>query len=171
MMMSIHWSSHFPVLIKAMLLTDGPVLELGTGFYSTPLLHWMCFPQRRELVSYDSQEKYYKYTRMYEDESFHKVNLIKDEEWTTIPITRPWDVVLVDQSPSLARKETIKMVKDTAKYIVIHDSGPKDDRDYKYTDIYPLFKYKYEYSDHWNHTSILSNLVDLTGFEIKNFKI
>ena len=48
--------SHLPVLIKMVLMTDGPILELGTGFFSTPVLHWLCAEKKRKLVSYDSSE-------------------------------------------------------------------------------------------------------------------
>ena len=43
------WSSHLPVLIKLMAMTSGDVLEVGTGIYSTPFLHWACFSQGRNL--------------------------------------------------------------------------------------------------------------------------
>ena len=47
------WSSYLPLLIKVLQCSEGPVLELGTGLVSTPVLHWLCFDMGRELVSYD----------------------------------------------------------------------------------------------------------------------
>lgn len=56
MPLNISWkhSTHLAVLMEAVRRTAGPVLELGVGLYSTPVLHWLCYPTNRRLVSYDS---------------------------------------------------------------------------------------------------------------------
>ena len=33
------WGSHIPLLSAAALSTRGDIMEMGTGFFSTPLLH------------------------------------------------------------------------------------------------------------------------------------
>ena len=35
--------THLPVLMDIVSKTDGPILEIGTGVFSTPYLHWACF--------------------------------------------------------------------------------------------------------------------------------
>jgi hypothetical protein len=78
-------------------------------------------------------------------------------------IIKQWDVVLVDQTPDLSRKETVKKLANLAKYIVIHDSN--DDRHgrrtYQYNEIYPLFKYKRVWDRDDRHATVLSNFYEL----------
>src|SRR5678816_1277742 len=47
-------ASHQRCLIAAMMRTTGPVLELGVGWYSTPLLHEICKVQKRKLLTFDN---------------------------------------------------------------------------------------------------------------------
>jgi len=75
-------------------------------------------------------------------------------------------VVLVDHSPSERRIVEIRKLANLAKYIVIHDSEPNKDREYHYSTIYPLFKYRYDFKDVIHNTVLLSNFVDLKGFTV-----
>jgi|2_EtaG_2_1085320.scaffolds.fasta_scaffold00145_44 hypothetical protein len=157
-----NYGSHLPVLIKVMNETSGSVLELGTGLYSTPYLHWACFSQKRKLVSYDSKE-YIDLAASYKD-TFHEVYGIDD--FSKIDIEKTWDVALVDHTPAERRKEEVKRLAFFANYIIIHDSEHWYDKDYKYSEIYPLFTYRFDYKEAWPHTTVLSNFVDLTNFKV-----
>lgn len=156
------WSSHIPVLMEVLSLTDGEVLEIGTGFYSTPFLHWACFGKRK-LVSYENSEKYMHYFKSFRSNE-HDVIFVKD--WSDAKIERPWDVVLVDHSPSLRRKEEIKRLANYATYIVVHDTQPETEDEYRFNEIYPLFKYRFDYTKPANHTTVLSNFVSLANLNI-----
>lgn len=46
--------THIPILAAVVAMTDGPVLELGTGLNSTPLLSEMCFHMSRDLYSIET---------------------------------------------------------------------------------------------------------------------
>jgi hypothetical protein len=70
-------------------------------------------------------------------------------------------VALVDHSPSERRKVDIKRLTKFAKYIVVHDANGRKDKQYGYSKIYPLFKYKKIWSKDGTHTVVLSNFVDL----------
>ena len=147
-----------PVLIKLVAITNGPILELGGGINSTPFLHWACFQNKRELVTYDNNPEYFGVIKQYECD-FHKVNLV--ENWDDIPIERPWDLAFVDHAPDFRRKTEIARLANFAKYIIIHDSETKVSHFYKYEEIYPLFKYNFKYRAVKPHTSVLSNFVDV----------
>src|SRR3990167_11435146 len=100
------WSSHLPILIKLLSITDGDVLEMGIGFYSTPYLHWACFEKRR-LVSYENNPQYYRYNKGYTyGNPLHEMYLI--DSWDQADIERPWDVALIDHSPEMRRQEEAK---------------------------------------------------------------
>lgn len=157
-----NWSSHLPILIKVLNISAGPVLEMGTGIYSTPYLHWACF-ETRKLVSYENDQKYMRYFRDYQN-TWHDLILV--ENWDQADIEKPWAVAFIDHASGLRRKQDIKRLANFAQYIIVHDTEPEADNDYKYTEIYPLFKYRYDFTLSPAHTSVLSNFVDLGKLEI-----
>lgn len=153
------WGSHLPVLIKVMAATTGPVLELGSGVFSTPFLHWACYDNKRELVTYDSSPEYFEKLSSFAAD-FHKLILVED--WDAVDIDRAWDVVLVDHAPAARRVEEIKRLAQRAKYLVVHDTDIKGEREYHFSEIYPLFKYAYKYRRVKPHTTVLSNFEELS---------
>lgn len=161
------YGTHLGPLIAVVNKTDGDILELGIGIFSTPYLHYQSLLSKRTLVSYDNDKNWVKkfaahpyYQHMYEG-PYHK--LIYVENWGDADIEKPWDVVLADHSPSERRKVDIKRLANLAQYIVIHDSN--DDRHYQreygYEEIYPLFKYKKVWDKDDNHATLLSNFHNL----------
>lgn len=152
---SWQYGSHIPVLVKALSLTDGPVLELGAGIYSTPVLHWMCAPKKRELVTYDNDSKYLDMYGIKDFQcEFHTVLCVSD--WDDADIERNWGVVFVDHKPSERRKVDVARVADYADYVVIHDTD--SEKHYQYSEIYSLFKYRREFRIRKRGTAILTNL-------------
>lgn len=145
-------------------MTDGPILEMGGGVYSTALLHWACYPHKRELVTYDNSPKWYHVELRHYITDFHQVHLIED--WDTVPIERPWDIAFIDHAPAERRKIDVARLANYANYVVIHDSEGRRNRQYGYTDIYPLFKYQFHFREIRPHTSILSNFIDLKDFKL-----
>lgn len=162
-----HYSTHIPVLVKALSLTMGDVLELGTGVYSTPILHWLTSPYKRNLFSYDADRKYLDIMGIwgFQDEH-HRVQWVEEGNWDSIDIERPWNVALIDHSPGLRRKEDIKRLAPWAKYIIVHDSDGRSEKHYHYSEVWPLFKYMWTWQGVRPHTTVVSNLVDLRGFSI-----
>ena len=148
------WSSHIPILVKILEKTQGDVLELGVGLFSTPLLHWLCQDQQRNLVSFESQQKYFDLNRQFQSDSHH-LSLIAD--WDQIDIDRHWSVAFIDHEPAERRVVEIKRLAKSADYLIIHDSQSKEDSFYHYSQIYPLFKYRYDYTQAFPNTSVLSN--------------
>lgn len=157
------FGSHLPVLMRCILLTDGPVLEMGMGMASSITMHWMCADKRRELVSYENNPLYFRFAKKYERDSFHKVYCVTD--WDAAEIERPWDVALIDHAPIERRIVDVRRLANFAKYIVIHDSEGRNSFTH-YQEIFPLFKWQYNYDDYFPKTSVLSNFVDLRDFRV-----
>jgi len=153
----IYYSSHLPLLIKMVNLTDGDVLELGTGIFSTAVLHWLCVPDKRNLVSYESNKKYYEIAMQYSNE-YHTV--IYAENFEDIEIERPWDVVFIDHEIG-KRSRDAKRVANYAKFVILHDTCWRDERLHHYKEIYPLYKYKYQFHLTRPKTTVVSNFVDV----------
>lgn len=154
-----HYCSYLPILIKTLQHSVGPVLELGMGPFSTPLLHWLCFDMNRTLVSYDNNLEYFDSNSAFADKN-HLVLFVK--EWDNAVITdRHWGVVFLDQAPALRRKEDAKRLINNVDFLVMHDSENSKDQYFKYSEIYPLFKYRYNYRRGSPFTVVLSNIKDV----------
>ncbi|MBP7119388.1 hypothetical protein KBA63_04870 [Candidatus Woesebacteria bacterium] len=168
MTLSGNYGTHLAPLIQAVNKTDGDILEIGLGIFSTPYLHYQSFLSKRNLTSIDNVEGWVNRFKsshvsghMYEG-PYHK--LITVNNWNEADIEKPWDVVLIDHSPSERRIEEVKRLANLAKYIIIHDSNPRKDREYHYSQIYPLFKYRTDWTGDANPATVLSNFVDLKDF-------
>jgi len=160
MRIAIKFGSHLPVLMKLLEITKGPILELGVGMYSTPYLHYACTSTKRKLTSYDSDEKWIRYFKDCRND-YHDVNFIAD--WNNLEMNDFWDVAFIDHHPDSVRKDSAKKLVNNAKYVVLHDSNPEYDSSYKYSEIYPLFKYRFDYISDKANTTVLSNFVDLSN--------
>jgi hypothetical protein len=152
--------------MEVMKRTTGDVLELGPGVFSTPVLHWLCKIQDRYLLTIESDKKWSWFCKQYYDTEKHQHLNVDHWENAKWAISKPWDVALIDHSPSARRVEEIKLLKDLVKYIVIHDSNPEKDKEYHFSTIYPLFKFRYNFDEVEPNTVVLSNLVDLKDFNI-----
>jgi len=166
MWVSIKYSTHLPVLMEVMNRTTGDVLELGPGVFSTPVLHWMCETKGRNLLSIENDPKWSWFCRQFFETDKHKHILVKDWDEAKVHIDKPWDVVLIDHSPSKRRVKEITILANKAKFMVLHDADPDKDWDYHYSTIYPLFKYKYLFTDAFHNVALLSNFIDLKYFSI-----
>ena len=152
--------SHLPILMEAVARTEGPIVELGCGLYSTTPLHWACWVKKRKLVTYESNPDYFDFLEAYETD-FHEVHCIDD--WDAVDLSPPWSVAFVDHAPDTRRRlEVMRLLH--AEYVVAHDSEGRNDRKYQFSKVIPLFKYHFEYAGAFPHTSVWSNLHDVTDF-------
>ncbi len=156
--------SHIPILLKIMLATKFDVVEFGMGYNSTPFLHWICLAQDRVLFSYENDKKWYKRNEEFRNE-IHCIEFVED--WDNVnPYMFIDAVVLIDHRPAKRRRVDVLRFKDSAHYIVLHDSELADHPAYKYTPIYKHFKYKFEYKAVGKpYTMVLSNLKELSWLE------
>ncbi len=163
MNVSGNYGTHLPCLIQAMSKTDGDVLELGMGIFSTPYLHYQCILSNRKLISYENFEEWLNFFVKYGyRHPNHEIILVDD--YANAKIDKPWDVVLIDQTPDDSRRVEAKRLANLAKYIIIHDSNGRYEKIYHYSEIYPLFKYRTIWDKDSNHATVLSNFVDLSNF-------
>lgn len=163
MNVSLAYGTHLPCLIKALEKTDGYILELGTGLFSTPYLRYMCMLYNRKLVSYENFKEWYDFLlKYYKPNKNHEINFCK--KYSDAQIDELWDIVLIDQTPDSSRAEEIIRLKDRAKYIIIHDSNPSNYKVTHYDKIFPLFKYKTEWKGDNNSATVLSNFINLENF-------
>ena len=149
------YTTHMPMLIKCVQMTDGAVLELGAGLFSTPLLHWLLAESRRDLFTYESDEKYLDFSISFRSRH-HVIRLVDD--WDKIDISGKWSVAFIDQVTERRAIDAIRL-KDNCDYVVLHDSETDH---YKYSTVYPHFKYRYDWTFCKPWTTVISNTKDVT---------
>lgn len=160
------YSTHMPMLIKVAQISDGPILEIGSGIFSTPVLHWLCSGQRRKLVTYENNPEYYKFAKKFKSRN-HSVRFVKTWDEMDIMGTH-WGMVLIDHDPTSRRGIDLVRLKDNADYFVLHDSEPERDRRQKFDKAWPLFKYRYDWKGCKPYTTVVSNFKDLSNFSEGN---
>jgi len=166
MNVSVRYSSHLPMLLEAFKRTKGDVLELGPGVFSTPILHWLCEKEKRNLVTIESDLGWLRFCRQYYQTDGHKFYHVNSFRDAAKLINKDWGLVLVDHSPSARRVHEIRKLADKAQILVVHDANEWHERVYHLSTIYPLFKYKYLFKGAEPHTVLLSNFVDLKDFYV-----
>lgn len=160
------WGSHLPVLTKVMAISTGPVLELGVGLFSTPVLHWLCIDQQREIASYENFREYYDMMKPFETES-HKIIYIENDNWKGENFEDThWGVAFMDHHPKSRRGKEAMRLAQVADYIVVHDSD-RAGNPFHYEEAFPLFKYRYTWDRESPHTTVLSNFYDLDNLKVK----
>lgn len=156
--------SHIPVLVKLMEHVNKPVLELGVGYSSTPLLHWLCKDKRITLYSAETDNVWADRFKEYSDQFSHYLFYVNNDwNWAFIDdfIPRKLGLVFVDNRPAKKRVSNAVYFKDRADFIVLHDSELADHPAYKYDRAYKHFKYVYHYTKVKPYTAILSNFIDV----------
>lgn len=145
--------NHRILLWEAMQLTDGNVVEFGSGHGSTPYLRPYCKETNREFESYDNNKDWCSATG---------ATLVENNEWDKLNITDV-DVLFIDHAPGEDRKFQIQKYKDIAKILVIHDTEPPADHGYQTRQHYPQFKYWVEIRSNGAWCTMVSNYIDLSS--------
>mgnify|MGYP001222816903 FL=1 len=149
--------NHLPVLMTLVPRTTGPILELGSGLYSTPYLHWACFPDR-PLVTYENTNFWFRRCAVQFPSCFHAVRHVPS--WDSLTFEGPWSIALVDNEGPHSRGDCVRKLTH-AEYVVAHDCEKGEKMGYR--EAAELFKYSYIYTHAGSiQTMVLSNVHDLT---------
>jgi len=176
------YGTHFPILAAAFHRVGGPVLELGCGDFSTPMLHYLCkgsLPQySHRLVTADMDMEWLAKFREYGSPS-HDFFLIGKPEgepkvtmeiqgWRDWPMIEEhqWGLVFIDCAPGEARHELAIRVANRARLVICHDSETDHGAagNYQYDKAKAHFKYVTEFRRWRPYTLCLSNVAP---FEIE----
>jgi hypothetical protein len=143
------YGTHVPALAATVAVArSGLVLELGAGYFSTPLLRAMCAAMGRELVTLDTDREW--------AEKIGGVQVIDD--WSAIdalPADLEIAVVFVDGSSH--RLECIRAVGLIAEFVVVHDSF-NEGYIPGMEELLNSFPYRTDYTDLVPATSVVSHV-------------
>jgi hypothetical protein len=130
--------THQPVLYEMAMRTSGPIIEFGCGYGSTELLHEICKENKRLLISLDDSLEWLNlFKEKYKSDSeWHQFIFVTGKPSKESPSAQHWieflnnldllkecqfDICFIDQDPWQARVETIKYMRDKAKFFILHD--------------------------------------------------
>lgn len=167
--------THCPVLTKCILNTTGPILELGTGVYSSTFISFLA--GKRKIISLDTDLTWLKgienefktqthnFLPIVCDNDDVKYNLEMDK--FKLSNNDQYSLVFIDHGLIKERKNDILRFRDIADIIIVHDSSftlnqGHDDITYNYNPIIKTFKYIYEYTKLWPFTCVMSDINDLS---------
>ena len=139
--------SHVPFLAAAVARTKGTVLEFGTGWWSTPMLHWMC-QGKRVLHSYETDLAWLEQMLQFSGKD-HVLMHIKD--WDRLMPPAEASVAFVDCSVDESRLEhhrprLVRRLKALRTHFIVCHDTEADIRpaagDYGWAELDGLFKYQ-----------------------------
>lgn len=134
------YGTHLPVLIECCLHSTGPILELGIGTNSTPILH--AFANcGRTVMSVDHDAGWFsKFECLYRDNSLHQFRFVHSYDEIQPNLMRSqWGVALVDHAPMERRVVELERLQGNAQLIVVHDT---EDPRYQYEPVLKQFNYR-----------------------------
>lgn len=177
------YSTHQALLTAAMLRTDGRILEMGGGWYSTPLISAFAHVQGRRAFTVETSEYVYNIFKPWGESERHKVLKIDGydfdqvgkfkaqpghskghyielqraflERLTRDLLDRRWAVVFVDQAPGFLRVPAIEFFADRADYIITHDT--EHVQHYGFEPCLSRFRYRWDFQLHKPNATIVSN--------------
>ncbi|CAF1218095.1 unnamed protein product [Rotaria sp. Silwood1] len=159
-----HYGSHAIVLLAALYATkSGPILELGMGTTSTPLLHRLALEQKRFLLSADSDLRWINHFSSFaENNTFHQLKYveIKSEmgiEWASSNLAyyKNWTVVFIDHRPGPRRQFDLMGYSHRSDIVILHDTERSSL--YQYTQGLSLYRYQYRFTKLKTYTDALSS--------------
>lgn len=167
-------SNAVPLTMAALAAPPGDFLELGMGFYSTPLLHKIARDQQRRLVSVDTDFDWMNKFIIYNSTSLHSLYYLNGyAELESYGLDRKWSLVLVDHKFATKRPLNAIAFAQNAQIVVAHDTEKRSEgymwmknkmtEHFKYVCKFSLFVRKQRDHESYVSTTLMSNFIDLTA--------
>ncbi len=142
------YGTHLPALLYSLCRTTGPIIEIGSGLFSTPTLHGYCFGGWRGLTTVEPDPLWRKWIAENFPADWHLVTpAIPDGQW---------DVALIDCAPASDRGPILEALRTRVKLLVIHDTNDPGTR----LDL-SGFKYRRVWRDLAPWTDVVSDSMEL----------
>src|SRR4051812_37753763 len=150
-------ATHQRLLVGAALRTTGPILELGVGWYSTPLLHEIAEATGRTVLTADNNPAW---LRQFEglrtlNHQFELVGWWGEFYETQATDSDRWGLVFVDHAQPIEREYAVRALLHHADVFVLHDT--EEGFAYGYDRTLPMFKYQWTDKCQRVYTTVASN--------------
>lgn len=136
------FATHIPVLLACLKHTTGPVLELGSGWFSTPVVS--AFATDRLTRTVESNRDWFgRVSQIVTSQPItnhrHQFFYVPDFEDAPI-LDRVWDVVLLDHEPPPRRGQDAMRLREHCRLMIGHDSQHPD---YGYEEAFKTFSHRF----------------------------
>lgn len=156
------YSTHIPLLSYILNKSEGDILELGSGYYSTPLIN-MFASKNRHITTFDNNKEYLNKLK-YLQNANHQFIIVEKrwEDYFEIFKSKLWGLIFIDNAdfksgcPKI-RGALLTLLSQNAEYIICHDSQNLSCYGYNFEQ----FKYKVEYDFLVPHTMVVSNFKEI----------
>lgn len=123
MVETLNYGSHLPALMACTAVCEGPVLEIGSGNFSTPCLHALCVALGLPLVTTELEDSWREQFLGFST-PMHSV-LKQTDELLQEFAQRQWGLVLVDDQPQ-TRMDRLNLFFNSARFVLFHDCNFPD---------------------------------------------
>jgi hypothetical protein len=173
--LDFRYGSHVIPLLASFWVTDGAILELGSGWYSTPMAHRIAQSQHRYVLTADCDPNWLKLFTMFATSThdFYLVNVTCKRpiltpyaldtrivtivsDWASVGHQRNnWSVIFVDHAPLTQRYIDLERLRSQADLLVIHDTEHiAPNKVHNQTNILRSFPFSYSFADStWSKAS------------------
>jgi hypothetical protein len=150
-----NWDNHRPLLFLALHLTNGYVVEFGSGEGSTQYLSSYCAANKRAFSTYDNNKEW-----------CDKTGATYVTDWGGADVWHSCSLLFIDHAPGEHRKVAIERMMDKADVIVVHDTEQVGAGDYGFEPIFAKFKYRLNYNKTGGGAgaTLVSNKIDVNRF-------
>jgi len=167
--------SHIPVLAAAIQRAPGPILEMGCGHGSTHLINLMAgdFKVRTYDTDYAWLSKFSEPYGRSQRVFWHVKPEVPGvtaaiDEWCRVAadlVDGKFGVIFLDQAPGEARVPVAKILKDSATFIVCHDTEADDPGGggaYGWKELDHVFDFRTRYERIRPFTTVYSNVKEFS---------
>lgn len=166
------WATHLPLLVRAVQMTKGPVIEVGGGLYSTPILTAML--QDRPLVTAETSEVWLERIRemdLHTNPLHATRRLLSLDELSDPKVVgfSEFGLAFVDNFPDKSRAAVLQTMRRISAVVVMHDAGGEAQgvdmwsRMKGARESIESFKFFEYYTRLSPHTAIMSDRIDVKG--------
>ncbi len=144
------WDSHKGLLYLSLEKTEGTVVELGSGFGSSPFLQDYCRDKNRDFITYETNKDWADKTgSVYTDNYFKELGSV--------------GLIFIDCSPGEIRKDLVEFYRNVADVILLHDTETGARSIYGITEVLKSFKYRLDFCpDGSPATTALSDTINVS---------
>lgn len=143
---------------------EGAVAELGSGWWSTPLLHGMARVWRQTLYTLETDREWFDtLSELYASEDHRFVRVSKWKDAIEV-LPEKLALAFVDFSPGEERVDAVLQLQDRADIIVAHDVEadiPPSAGAYGWARLHGVFRYEFIWEDVRPWTAVWSNRIDV----------
>ena len=136
------FATHISILLACLEHTQGPVLELGSGLFSTPVI--AAFAVDRFVRTIESDPNWHARVCQFcnvQPVTKHRHQVVYVPDYEDAPIAdHHWSVVLLDHEPPARRGIDAARLRDNCQLLIGHDSQHPD---YGYGPVFDTFKFRF----------------------------